>query len=152
MPSSPGMTISYFCPYAKRKRGGGPRLNIIMMLILGWKCPSLRERPTQHSVTPFSTRSRQLRQQISGVQQQQDLVASRWCKNLAARCFNEGTENDVRKYMIHSRLSNVSDSRFKLFKRKRELTLELLFSAVRSNRLSLRFRSIDYLRGLFLPI
>ena len=130
MPSSPGMTISYFCHYAKRMGGGGPRLNIIMMLILGWKCPSLRDRPTQHSATPFSTRSRQLRQQISGVQQQ-DLVASRWCKNLSARCFNEGTENDVRKYMIRSRLSNVSDSR--LFKRKRELTRELHFSAVRYN-------------------
>ena len=57
---------------------------------------------------------RQLRQQTSGVQQQ-GLVASRWCKNLAARCFKEGTGNDVRKYMIRSRLSNVSDSHVKLF-------------------------------------
>ena len=54
-----------------------------------------------------------LRQQISGVQQQ-GLLPSRWCKNLAARCFKEGTVNDVRKYMIRSRLSSVSDSHFKL--------------------------------------
>ena len=31
--SSPGMTISYFCHDAKRRGGGGPRLNVIMMLI-----------------------------------------------------------------------------------------------------------------------
>ena len=28
--SSPGMTISYFCHDAKRRRGGDPRLNVIM--------------------------------------------------------------------------------------------------------------------------
>ena len=55
--------------------------------------------------------------------------------------------------MIRSRLSNVSDSHVKLFEGKRELTLELRFPAVRSNRLNHRFRSItDYLRGLFLRI
>ena len=40
--SSPGMTISYFCHDAKRRGGGGPRLNVIMMLIfkkIVWKCP-----------------------------------------------------------------------------------------------------------------
>ena len=41
--------------------------------------------------------------------QQQGLVAPRWCKNLAERCFREGTGNDVRKYIIRSRLSNVTD-------------------------------------------
>ena len=60
------------------------------------------------SATPFSTHVRQLWQQISDVQQQ-GLVAPRWCKNLAERCSREGTGNDVRKYMIRSRLSNVSD-------------------------------------------
>ena len=32
---------------------------------------------------------------------------------LAARCFKEGTGNDIRKYMIRSQLSNVSDSHVK---------------------------------------
>ena len=57
---------------------------------------------------------RQLQQQTSGMQQQ-GLVASWWCKNLAAGCFKEGTGNDVQKCMIHSRLWNVSDSHVKLF-------------------------------------
>ena len=41
----------------------------------------------------------------------------------------------------------------KLLSRKRELTLELHFSAVRSSAVNLRFHSItDYLRGLFLHV
>ena len=95
---------------------------------------------------------RQLQQQTSGMQQQ-GLVASRCCKNLAARCFKEGTGNDIQKYMIPSRLLNVSDSHVKLFYRKRELMLKLHYSAARSSGVSLRFRSItDYLRGWFLRI
>ena len=42
MSSSQGMTISYFCHDAKRRGGGGPRLNVIMTLIKKkkvWKCP-----------------------------------------------------------------------------------------------------------------
>ena len=45
--------------------------------------------------------------------QQQGLVASQWYKNFAKRCFREGTENDIRKYMISSQLSNVSDCHIK---------------------------------------
>ena len=83
--------------------------------------------------------------------QQQDLVASRWNKNLAARCFKEGTGNDVQKYMVRNRLSNVSDSHVKLLRRKQKLTLELHFSAVRSSGLSLHFCTITkYLPGLVL--
>ena len=44
---------------------------------------------------------RQLQREISGVQQL-GLVASQWCKNLAAGCFKEGTGNYVRKYMIRA--------------------------------------------------
>ena len=67
----------------------------------------------QSSVSDTLQHPRQLRQQILGVQQQ-GLVSSRWFKNLAARCFKEGTGYDIRKYMIRSRLSNVSYSHVKL--------------------------------------
>ena len=60
----------------------------------------------------YEWHSRQLWGQTSGMQQQ-GLVASRWYKNLAKRCFIEGTENDIRKKMIRSRLSNVSDCHVK---------------------------------------
>ena len=72
---------------------------------------SLREWPTQH-ISNTLQHSRQLWRQISGMQQQR-LVASWWYKNFAKRCFREGTENDIRKYMISSRLSNVSDCHVK---------------------------------------
>ena len=71
----------------------------------------LRERPTQ-DMSGTLRHSRQLWGQTSGMQQQ-GLVASRWYKNLAKRCFIEGTENDIRKKMIRSRLSNVSDCHVK---------------------------------------
>ena len=95
----------------------------IVGLICSLRCPQRKTTKFYYPIIEGATHStfsdtlqhlRQLRQQISGVQQQ-GLVASRCCKNLAARCFNEGTENDVRKYMIRSRLSNVSDSHVKLF-------------------------------------
>ena len=88
----------------------------IVGLICSFGCPqwnftvwTLGERPTQH-FSNILQHPRQLGKQISGVQQQ-SLVASQWCKNLAARCFQEGTGNDVRKYMIGR---NVSDSHIKL--------------------------------------
>ena len=114
-------------------------------------CPIIEVATPQH----FSDTLQHPRQQwwqLSGVQQQ-GLVAPRWCKNLAERCFREGTGNDVRKYITRSRLSNVSDCYNKSLLRKRELTLELHFSVVRFSGPSLRFRGItNYLRGLFLRV
>ena len=71
-------------------------------------CPII-EGATHSTFSDTLQHLRQLQQQISGVQQQ-GLVASQRCKNLAARCFKGETGNDVRKHMIRSRLSNVSDA------------------------------------------
>ena len=64
----------------------------IVGLICSLGCPqwnftvwTLGERPTQH-FSNILQHSRQLWRQISGVQQQ-GIVASQWCKNLAARCL-----------------------------------------------------------------
>ena len=73
----------------------------IVGLICSFGCPqwnftvrTLGERPTQHFSNISCT-----------------YVASQWSKNLAARCFQEETGNDVRKYMIRR---NVSDYHVKL--------------------------------------
>ena len=93
-----GLICSLGCPQRKITKIYGPII----------------EGATHSTFSDTLQHPRQLRQQISGVQQQ-DLVASQCCKNLGARCFKEGTGNDVRKYIIRSRLSNVSDSHVKFF-------------------------------------
>ena len=70
-------------------------------------CPVI-EGVTHSTFQRHLQHSRQLRRQISGVQQQ-GLAAPQWSKNLAESCFREGTEKNVQKYMIHSRLLNVWD-------------------------------------------
>ena len=112
-------------------------------------CPII-EGPTPSTFSDTLQHPRQLWWQISGVQQQ-GLVAPRWCKNLAERCFREGTGKDNRKYMIRSRLPNVSDCYNKSLLVQAGIDARAPF--FRFSGLSLRFRGItDYLRGLFLRV
>ena len=111
-------------------------------------CPII-EGATHSTFSDTLQHSRQLQQQISGVQQQ-GLVASQRCKNLAARCFKGETGNDVRKHMIRSRLSNVSDAHVLA---EAGIDARAPFFSCQISRLSLRFCSItDYLRSLFLRV
>jgi len=83
---------------------------------------------------------RQLRQQISGMQQQ-GLVASQWCKNLARRYFREGTGIDIRKYMIRSQLSNISDCHVKLLLAQARIDAQAPFFSCQISGLSLHFHN-----------
>ena len=81
-----------------------------MLALMGWNDQNLLSshwgrNPINTSATTFSTQSNY----SDKYQACSSFVAPRRCRNLAKRCFREGTGNNVQKHMIHCRLSNVSD-------------------------------------------